>query len=67
MGVNRIGADGIGNDFYGGTAVLDCLGQPIVDCGDRKMNGVAALSSGEQEAFRQRFPAHLDADAFTIA
>lgn len=66
VGVNRIGSDGIGNDFTGGSAILDCLGKPIVACKDRKMNGTAVLSRQSQEAFRAHFPAALDADAFAI-
>lgn len=66
VGVNRIGSDGIGNDFTGGSAVLDCLGKPIVDCGNRLMNATAALSREQQETFRQHFPARLDSDTFSI-
>ena len=66
IGVNRIGSDEIGNDFSGGSAVLDCLGKPIVDCKDREMNATVVLSWEQQEEFRHRFPANLDADAFSI-
>ena len=66
VGVNRIGSDGIGNDFTGGTAVLDCLGKPMADCGDRLMNATVALSREAQETFRQHFPAGMDSDSFTI-
>ncbi len=66
IGVNRTGSDAIGNDFSGGSAVLDCLGKPIIDCKDREMNATAALSWEQQEEFRHRFPAHLDADSFSI-
>jgi len=66
VGVNRIGWDGIGNAFFGGSAVLDCLGQPVVDCRDKRMNATTTLSREEQEAFRQRFPARMDSDSFAI-
>lgn len=66
VGVNRIGSNPLGDEFYGGTVVLDCLGRPIVDCGDRRMNATATLSRSEQAEFRQRFPAALDADQFSI-
>lgn len=66
VGVNRIGWDGIGNAFFGGSAVLDCLGQPVVDCRDKRMNATTTLSREEQEAFRQYFPARMDSDSFAI-
>lgn len=66
VGVNRIGSDGVGNGFSGGSAVLDCLGKPIVDCEDRLMNATVVLSREAQDAFRQHFPARMDSDSFTI-
>ena len=66
IGVNRIGSDHIGNDFSGGSVVLNFLGQAIVDCKDRLMNASAALSKQQLDEFRTDFPAHLDADSFSI-
>ena len=45
---------------------LDCLGMPLVNCKDRVMNATATLSREKLETFKQRFPAHLDADSFSI-
>lgn len=67
VGVNRIGADEIGNDFSGGSVVLDFLGRPILDCGDRLMHASAALSKQQLDEFKAEFPAYLDADNFSIA
>ena len=66
IGVNRIGSDGIGQDFSGGTVVHDCKGQPLVDCQDKRMNATVTLSKEEQQKFREKFPAALDADDFSI-
>lgn len=67
VGVNRIGADEIGNDFSGGSVVLDFVGRPILDCGDRLMHASAALSKQQLDEFKAEFPAYLDADNFSIA
>lgn len=66
VGVNRIGSDAIGNDFSGGSVIMDFLGQPIVNCRDDLMNASAALSKKQLDKFRTEFPAHLDADNFSI-
>lgn len=66
VAVNRIGSDEIGNEFSGGSVVLDFLGHPIVDCRERLMNTTASLSRQKLDAFKTEFPAHLDADGFSI-
>jgi predicted amidohydrolase len=67
LGVNRIGIDGFGNTFSGGSVILDYLGQPLVDFSDRKMAICQPLSMEKLQEFRQHFPAALDADDFQIA
>ena len=66
LGVNRIGVDGIGNTFSGGSVILDFLGQPLVDFSDREMAICQPLSMEKLQEFRQHFPAALDADDFRI-
>jgi hypothetical protein len=46
--------------------VLDFLGQTVVESGDTPQTQSARISYAELAAFRQRFPAHLDADNFTL-
>ena len=66
VGVNRTGGDGNGLHYLGGSTVLDFLGQTIVESGDAPQAQSARISHAGLSEFRQRFPAHLDADAFTL-
>lgn len=64
--VNRVGRDGNGLDYAGDSAVLDFLGEPLVECDARAQTAMAVCSAAELQAYRQRFPAQLDADRFTL-
>lgn len=66
VGVNRVGADGIGNEFSGGSVVHDFLGQAVVDCSRKIMNVTAKLSRQALDQARDKFPAGMDADGFSI-
>ena len=65
-GVNRVGSDP--NCQYDGASVLlDYIGTPLAEAAPRK----EAVLSGELDmealtAFREKFPALNDADAFTL-
>ena len=67
VGVNRVGVDGNGIAYSGDSAALDPKGDPIGHC---PPSGESILTVTFERAaledFRQRFPAHLDADAFTL-
>ncbi|HQR23957.1 MAG TPA: amidohydrolase [Steroidobacteraceae bacterium] len=65
-GVNRIGRDGNGVAYAGDSVVLDFLGQPVSSegAGDRVETAVLDLQS--LRAWRESFPAHLDADGFEL-
>ena len=65
-GLNRVGMDGNGLHYSGGSAVLDFLGQPLVMSEDEEGILAATLSLAELQAYRTRFPAMLDADAFSM-
>ena len=67
IGVNRVGADGHGVAHAGGSAALDALGRPLVELGDAPALETVMLDLGALRELRQRFPAALDADAFTLA
>ena len=64
VGVNRAGEDGNGIAYSGDSAALDMLGQPLVECGAPAQVVDITLSASALAAHRERFPAHLDADAF---
>ncbi len=66
VGVNRVGVDGNDIPYSGDSVVLDYIGQPLVEAGDETMTATVSLDRGELEAFRRKFPAHLDADDFDI-
>ncbi len=67
IGVNRIGTDGNGYEFSGNSYAIDPKGEIITALPDNK-EGIAIfnLSYENLHKFRQSFPAHLDADYFTI-
>jgi len=65
-GLNRVGTDGNGLAYSGDSAVLDFLGQPLAECGAEEAVATATLRADELRAHRERFPAMLDADAFSL-
>ncbi|MGB6605773.1 MAG: amidohydrolase [Steroidobacteraceae bacterium] len=65
-GVNRVGPDGAGVDYAGGSAALDYLGQPLAELGAERALATVTLDVARLRAFREKFPAHLDADRFTL-
>ena len=64
--VNRIGSDGNGHPYAGDSQVLDFQGEPLVEAGAAAGIFRATLSATELAAYRQRFPAQRDADAFSL-
>ncbi|HWX68213.1 MAG TPA: amidohydrolase [Steroidobacteraceae bacterium] len=66
VGVNRVGNDGHDVPHTGDSAAIDFRGRTLADAGN-----VAALLTVELPReplmrFREKFPAHLDADRFTL-
>lgn len=66
-GVNRIGPDGRGIEHRGDSLICDFLGQPIAECGTCPAVHTVELHLEPLRTFREGFPAHLDADRFTLA
>jgi len=66
IGVNRCGIDGNGIAYVGDSAALDFLGQPLVECGATEVAVGVTLSAAALAEHRARFPAHLDADDFSL-
>lgn len=67
VGVNRIGRDGKGLDYSGDSLVVDPRGRLLADARDAAGVVTATLDLAALSEFRDRFPAHLDADRFTLA
>jgi omega-amidase len=65
-GVNRVGEDGNGIAHVGDSVVLDFTGQPLVELHDQPQVVTVPLDLEASRAWRDKFPAHLDADAFTL-
>ena len=64
--VNRVGVDGNGLDYSGDSALIDFLGQPVIETtGEEGVVGSVA-SWDALMAHRERFPAMLDGDAFSL-
>jgi omega-amidase len=66
VGVNRVGPDGHGIAHAGDSAAIDHLGQPLAELGAEAALVTVALDAGRLQTFRDKFPAHLDADRFTL-
>ncbi len=67
LGVNRVGNDGNGIAYSGGSLAVDFLGEVISDLGEAESVKVIRLAKAPLEKFREKFPALLDADDFSIA
>jgi predicted amidohydrolase len=65
-GVNRVGEDGNGHVYTGDSALIDFKGDVLFRQTDREAIHQQTLSLDDLRTFREKFPANLDADAFTI-
>lgn len=66
VGVNRVGQDGNGIEYNGNSAVISPKGEVIFSNEGVEATRTLELSANSLHAFRDRFPAYLDADDFTI-
>ena len=65
-GVNRVGRDGNQHEYTGDSAIIDFNGNILFRHSDTEIVHQQKLSLDNLRAFRERFPADLDADDFTI-
>lgn len=66
VGVNRCGADGHGVAHQGDSAAHDFLGAALLRLGEEAGCVTVTLDLAALQRFRERFPAHQDADRFTL-
>jgi predicted amidohydrolase len=66
IGVNRVGQDGSGIEYNGHSALYSPKGETIFSNESVEATRTVELSANALHAFRDRFPAFLDADEFTI-
>lgn len=67
IGVNRVGEDGNGIAYAGESAAIDYLGNPLALLGAQEQVVTVSLDAAALAAYRQRFPAWMDAEAFSLA
>ena len=66
VGVNRVGVDGNDLHYAGDSVALDFLGQPLVELGAQEQVVTVTLDPAALAAHRERFPAWMDADDFSL-
>lgn len=68
FGCNRVGQDANGLSYQGDSLIVDYLGQPMAELA-AEQSGVlyAEADLAALSAFREKFPAYLDADAFSLS
>jgi omega-amidase len=66
VGVNRVGMDGNGIEHSGNSAIISPKGEPIFTVDSVEAIKTIELNAHSLQAYRDRFPAYLDADDFTI-
>jgi len=66
VGVNRIGSDATGLAYAGDSVAIDARGEYLADLRDRPGCQTVIFDGGALEAYRARFPGHLDADDFVL-
>ena len=67
IGVNRVGEDGNGIPFSGNSIAIDPTGNPLLELEPNKeIHKTVSLSYNKIAELREKFPAHLDMDKFTL-
>jgi len=66
VGVNRTGTDGKGIYYSGDSAVIDFLGNVLWEARHLPQTATVKLSYEALKKYREKFPAYLDADAFSL-
>ncbi|MCP8898871.1 amidohydrolase [Gilvimarinus xylanilyticus] len=66
IGVNRAGVDAYDQAYAGGSQVIAPTGEVVAELGRESGTLKAVLNAKLLQAYRERFPAHLDADRFSL-
>ena len=66
-GVNRVGTDGEGNAYDGGSMLCAPRGDILIDAGSKETTQTYSLNKSHLNTLRAKFPAWEDADSFVIA
>jgi predicted amidohydrolase len=65
-GVNRIGKDGNKINYTGDSAVINPLGEYVINAKNKSGTFTAVLSKKTIDNYKKNFPAHKDSDKFEI-
>jgi predicted amidohydrolase len=66
IGVNRVGIDGNDLPYAGDSAVIDPVGESLIELGTQEQVATVTLDPAPLLAHRERFPAWMDADDFSL-
>ncbi len=66
VGVNRIGLDGNGVEYNGLSTIVNPKGEPIFSVEGSEEIKTIEINGHSLQAYRDKFPAFLDADDFTV-
>ncbi|MGB3181555.1 MAG: amidohydrolase [Cyclobacteriaceae bacterium] len=66
-GVNRVGEDGNGIPYAGHSAVYNPKGETVCSLDEDETIVTTTLSGSELLRYREKFPAYLDADPFSLS
>ncbi|GAB5415879.1 MAG: amidohydrolase [Congregibacter sp.] len=66
IAVNRIGSDGSNIEYSGDSLAIDAVGKVLLDMRDRAACEAVSLSADDLAVYREKFPAHRDADEFLL-
>ncbi|MDH4058376.1 MAG: nitrilase family protein, partial [Cyclobacteriaceae bacterium] len=66
VAVNRVGKDGNGFEYNGHSSAYSPKGELLFLSEGKEVIKTITLSVNELQSFREKFPAHLDADKFFI-
>lgn len=67
VGVNRIGRDENNHNYSGDSLAISADGSLMLDLADSETAAITTFSAEDLEAYRRRFPFHLDADNYSLA
>lgn len=66
VGVNRVGIDGNSVEYTGSSSIISPKGEVIFSSEGMEAIKTLELNANSLNAFRDKFPAHFDADEFSI-
>lgn len=66
VGVNRVGIDGKGIEYNGLSAVINPKGEPVFTVEGMEAIKTVEISGNSLQSYRDKFPAFLDADDFSV-